>query len=387
MSTHLSASSLKTALEEAVKQRDIKYKIVFAISFSFAGDDTQAQHDTESFIKHCKDLFGIASPDIAKFQIPDDENPHLYFKDNICNLVYKTHGSIPGRKLLLLHYAGHGRLTTAGDLELCAKATEDSQYLSWDSVDCDLLRPNISGIRTFLADLDVLCVVDCCHSGRASRASMPIGRTVEVIAAADEKSVTNSRADQPTFTQRFLTELRRQVEMGDVSITVARIHTATTARHSGRSEPIHSLLVGDTPILLPVKTMKRPKLSSTPGSSVLTSQSIAESRWAPPQYSAVIRVHSQGQITDESTRTLVDWLMSLPNEYGLEISSIHSSHSTVIFLTVGYEHKFALLRLNAIEGLEVDVMYETFLSRNLLSLFTGSSQEFAQGTSVSAGSV
>ncbi|KAF3315406.1 hypothetical protein TWF173_003946 [Orbilia oligospora] len=135
---------LRKKLEEAIKQRNVHYKLVFLLTMSFESDDTGAKADSKAFAAAMKELFGLINENIFEFVFQMDMHADLHWVRTIPDWIQKLKDSCTGRKLLLLHFAGHGALNSLGELELQGNQsrTPYKQALHWINLSEFLLRPN-----------------------------------------------------------------------------------------------------------------------------------------------------------------------------------------------------------------------------------------------------
>jgi hypothetical protein len=71
-------------------------------------------------------------------------------------------------------------------------------------------------LKALLKDaiIDILFVMDCCHSAIAGRGGK-VGARVELMAATSPNGISNSRKDGYTFTQYFCDPFRKLLNIGE----------------------------------------------------------------------------------------------------------------------------------------------------------------------------
>ncbi|EGX50347.1 hypothetical protein AOL_s00076g111 [Orbilia oligospora ATCC 24927] len=363
-------AELRKKLDEAIKQRNVDYKLVFLVTMSFETDDAGAKADSKAFAAAMKELFGLIDENIFEFVFPMDMHADLHWVRTIPDWIQKLKDSCTGRKLLLLHFAGHGALNSLGELELQGNQsrTPYKQALHWINLSEFLLRPNRTELH---GEVDVTFFLDCCYSGAFVAPVQLSDKTVEVLAATDAGSLTTTRSSHnitATFTQRLIYEMRSMAyDEGKPIVTFPEIlkRMQNRKQDSPKSKPVYRMLFGEVPILLPVKSLDRPP----PASTAVPSDPLALESWRPQEHSLALKVHINSSINDKSTRVIVQWLHKLRGEFGMELVGVNDTNSTtIVFLTVPYTSLYVLYRLELRGVCKLEVIHENLYSRNLLSM-------------------
>ncbi|KAF3289289.1 hypothetical protein TWF970_003069 [Orbilia oligospora] len=319
--------NFKKALQDAISQRSVSYKRVFVVTVYFASDDTDAQTDSKEFAKTMKSLLGLHDTDMIEVVFPDDEEAEIFWSMKHLELLSLSR-SFQGRKLFIFHFAGHGFLNRSKELIL---------------------------------------------SGAFVRPTVASEGTVEVLAASDSRAITTGRKSEnveATFTQRFLLEMRTLVGRADKPhITLPDVLNALQQRKRDptKSMPTYGMLYGSTPVLFPVTTLQRPEQAPTSSSSSPRPHTLAT--WRRPQHSVGLKVHLPSGISDESTRTMVKWLLQLRDDLKVEVTSVNDTASTVVFLSVPYSQLYIFCRLEAAGVCRFERICENIFSENLLASF------------------
>ncbi|KAF3904634.1 hypothetical protein ABW21_db0205882 [Orbilia brochopaga] len=363
------AQEFKLVLEQAAKQRHHEYELVFAVSFYFENDDTDAAKDAASFIQSAQRNFGIEETNSFNIAIPAERMTTDFWYTSILTNILKTTGSCPGKKLLLLHYAGHGTEDAAEGLRLTEDLGPDSRFLPWERIRISLFEP-VCLEGSSLEDTDLAIFLDCCYSGRAIREELLINRTVEVLAATDAPNTANSRTGGLSFTQRVITHMDNAMSPNK-NCTLAGIFRTSTEPARLDSEaavPTFCRLVGSVPIILPTNNKKQ--LESTTFLPPRLPSSLAQSIHAPASHSVALRIHIRSSITAVETEMLVEWLLNLPISYGVELNSVHEIYSrTSIMLTVSYEMMHVIFNLMKTGQIDVEIIQENIFFQNMLERF------------------
>ncbi|KAK6501504.1 hypothetical protein TWF481_009342 [Arthrobotrys musiformis] len=394
---------LKSMLDEATEQRKISYKLVFVVTVIFQNDNTGAAEDATLFATAMKEVLGIRDINVFKHVIPVDKGAPDYWLFNIIKDVYDISASCIGRKLLILHFAGHGYLD-GGKLFLAGGPPEPppetpqqpqlhlpnlqyQQAIPWSLIKKVLLDPTR---RDPTGILDVAVVLDCCYSGAFDGPVVPklgIGikenwsRTIEVIAATDGDTTTVDRRStniRSTFTQRFVYTIRQLAgQAGSPPVTLPRIlsqlnnHTRLENQKPLPPSPLHShqkpyatyrFLSGHAPILLPTTSLQLAPALDRPTQLHPTMRST----WRSKSHYALFQVRLPAEIQEESTIKIINWLYKLPTDFDVEVLSVHESTSTAVFLIASYADMGMLYRLETSGLCKVQRISENIFSRNLL---------------------
>ncbi|KAK6540664.1 hypothetical protein TWF694_008057 [Orbilia ellipsospora] len=343
----INAVKLKEALERACEQRKINYKLVFAVALSFASDNTGAKDDSKSFTRACLELFDIIKTDVLELEFPDDMDSEDYFTFEVAPKIYHMTKSCTERKLLIIHFAGHGIVDAGGNLSIAGGMTGVPQEVRWETV-----KESLFGARSasHFKNMDIVFVLDCCYAGSADMTGFRDQRVVEIMAAVEGDKKTNERltarpsigqkSAQPSFTQRIINNMRLAVSQQPAGIAMREIFDSMVSRRSDRGTPVYHTVRGSRGVFIPGRTTRLPGLVRDVRESP---SALAASRWAPPTYRIAMMIHADGSIDDTDTQELVRWLQSLASKFGVEVTSVHKTQSTVIFVTVPGQHYHDLL--------------------------------------------
>ncbi|KAF3214423.1 hypothetical protein TWF192_006010 [Orbilia oligospora] len=172
-----------------------------------------------------------------------------------------------------------------------------------------LLRPNRTELH---GELDVAFFLDCRYSGAFVAPEQLCDKTVEVLAATDAGSLTTTRSSQnitATFTQRLIYEMHSMAYgEGKPIVTFPEILKRIQNRKQdpSKSPPVYRMLFGEVPILLPIKSLDHPPISTAGPSDPLALET-----WRPQEHSLALKVYIDSSTNDKSTRMIVQWLHKL----------------------------------------------------------------------------
>lgn len=236
-----------------------------------------------------------------------------------------------GRVLLILHYAGHGAVRDNGLI-----FNADSQYPRTFNYD-RTINPKLE-IYNYLGEsleiFDCVTILDCCHSGYATRESHVQTRCAEVLSAVREdqsafpKGIDSAgKVTARTFTAKLSALVSHRRGKGHESISfLDAIHELKTYSNRTRM-PQFKMLFGST------STVRVPLLS--PSSTIVHGQSTNLSSASLKQgdvIRALFSVHMPSDIDSEGVQKLTDWLLKLDRQFGLHVSGIYPGNSTFLLL-------------------------------------------------------
>ncbi|KAK6342323.1 hypothetical protein TWF718_007726 [Orbilia javanica] len=373
-------ASLREALENALTQRKINYKLVFVATVTFESDNTGSREDSKAFATAMKQAFRMPAVNIFEFVVPKQEHdPHAYWYLEIAKKIGEVSQSIQGRKLLLLHFAGHGGFDNNG--RFCLEGgpptpglSAGTQKIQWENVERSLLSSQgrmLSGVT------DVAVILDCCFSGAVetdrTRYQVSTGqqrdptdvKIVEVLSATDDRTTTEGRdlVNRATFTRRFIQEIRTMIGRSDPPPVTFPAVLAALNKESQSPKPLatYHFLSGTAPILFPVTSLE---VAAGPISG--PSNPRAMGTWRRPEHNVALKVHFPFSADAESISTVVKWLYKLRRDFEIEIIGVNKTTSTIIFLTVPYENLHILYRLEVSSLCTVERICENIYSKNLL---------------------
>ena len=363
-------SQLRTRIEAALDQRSRHYACYFTFAIRYEKDDTSAEKDMANFQTILK-MLGL--PVAMELVIPADDVTPLWTLINWWAKLIATRKLNAGRALIIGHYAGHGGLNSHGQLFFQASPQYPAHFLYEKSFDIFFEESNIP------PETDVCIILDACYSGVATRGDGGRTWTAELIAAVgpEQKALENwsysARVQNQSFTSRLVDEVAREVGKGATGIVLADI-VSTLRQHSNPDRmPIYQLKAGKfanrIPSLKNVQfpphqrtssqhqrrqaTLSAPASSSVSGS--ITSPfhgSLQPSATTSSDLSAVFQVHLQTvDPTGPEAQMLLDWLLSLGAELGIEVMGVYKTTKSTTLLFHGPWTLWA--RLNGLSGFEL----------------------------------
>src|SRR5947207_9180916 len=175
----ISLSDIQNALRTAVSRRSRVYSKSFALAIRFEKDDTRAERDCKHF-QHILHAFGLSPAE--EYVIEGSDNMPGW------RLITKFRSFLdaaiqsPGRSIVLVHYAGHGKIDRNGDLVFQANFKSHQRSFRFRNTFLDIVSEN-SPFSESNPSVDVVFILDSCYSGRATRAATNVSRVVEVLAA------------------------------------------------------------------------------------------------------------------------------------------------------------------------------------------------------------
>ncbi|KAK6348979.1 hypothetical protein TWF730_009739 [Orbilia blumenaviensis] len=379
-------ASLRKALENALSQRKINYKLVFVATVTFESDDTGAREDSKAFAAAMKQAFKMPAVNVLEFVVPKEEyHSPIYWYREVEKKIGEVSKSSQGRKLLLFHFAGHGGFDSYGSFCLeggppTPGLSTETQKIQWGDIKGCLLSSQ-GPMRSDVTDVAI--ILDCCFSGAIetdrTRYQAPTGhqkdptnvKIVEVLSATDNRTTTAGRdlGRQATFTRRFIQEIRTMIGRSDSPLVTFPAVLAALNKESQSPKPLatYHFLSGTAPILFPVTSLEV-AADPTPGPS----NPRAMDTWRRPEHNVALKVHFPFSADDESISTVVKWLYKLRRDFEIEVIGVNKTASTVVFLTVPYENLYLLYGLEDSRLCTVERVCENIYSKNLLHDILGS---------------
>ena len=181
----IACERVKSPIQESIHQRARHYQI-YSLSIFFEGDQTGAAEDSKIFL----DMVRCLGAEGDTLRIPQSSprlgGPGWVVNGRIRALIQNGLQLDPeyGRVLLILHYAGHGAIGENGLM-----FNGDSQYPRSFNYD-RTINPKLETISNYLGEsldiFDCVTILDCCHSGYATRENNVQTRCAEVLPAVRE---------------------------------------------------------------------------------------------------------------------------------------------------------------------------------------------------------
>lgn len=108
-----------------------------------------------------------------------------------------------GRTLLIFHYSGHGIPDENHQLLLTANRSASSPTMKWQVIRNRIIFTNNPSDEEFFRNMDILFVLDSCHSGLGARSPPASASSINVIAACGASHTAQMRGHAISFSQRF----------------------------------------------------------------------------------------------------------------------------------------------------------------------------------------
>lgn len=184
---------IRLSLQNVIDFPGRHYQNVYALSFHFTRDQTGGAEDSATFVSMVRSL-GVETPQV--FTIPDlgkesglgpeyQVGQKLWTFLNSCAPPTKSEA----RALVLLHYAGHGKIDRNEELVFFADLAYPRSFRFNFT-----LNPLVTPFEEICLDkIDAVTILDACQVGIATRSSAQAGRAAEVVSAvrADQKAFHN----------------------------------------------------------------------------------------------------------------------------------------------------------------------------------------------------
>ncbi|KAK6337051.1 hypothetical protein TWF718_009837 [Orbilia javanica] len=401
------AMRMLNEVEEALQQRKYRYELVFVVTVYFQTDDTGAQEDSATFATGMKQMLGLPGVSVIECMIPRRVDAADFWLLEIRPKIEAITNSTKGRKLLILHFAGHGTVDSRRGLVLeGGQANTPETVETFDPYDKYALEPPApkdylqfiewGTIRSSLFDkarrgalgaLDIIVILDCCYAGvfgigtTHTHSKLPFdphGAVIEILAATDKDTRTPMRrllGGQATFTQKFISVMREMVGHVDKPpITIPKVLAIlNTRKQPGTLSAVYDRLGGSAPILFPVTTLGLPPQTDTSKPDL-----IALGSWRQPCLYLALEIHFTRQPDEATTTSLVRWLLQAESQYDLRVNGVFKAESTIIHLTLSYESLYLFHALRSHGIVTIKRTAENLYSQNLIRGYIDTKDDVAR---------
>ncbi|KAK9350207.1 hypothetical protein V1523DRAFT_420530 [Lipomyces doorenjongii] len=309
----------RAKLQEAVEARGTRYHSTKVSIFRFEDDATGADCDANTFSGCMQDVFGIDH--MEDFAIKKtSKSPGFDVHKRIVRLVDTM---IHARSLLIIAYIGHAVIHTESNrLQLISE--NGSQKMPWSFVH----EPFLASSSNDLQNLDVLAVLDCCYAGSAVRAGGE--RSVQLLAACDERSTVRSKKDGVTFIQRVRQAAYALKNSGNLSVNVERLFgELQRLKPSKAPDAVHKIIGNARPLVLSVKHISSSALQHSTSSSNETN--------------VLFKISLTGGPRDVLLSEFLQLTKRIPPVFKVSLENAYESHSIVLLCRASWE-TFARLR-------------------------------------------
>ncbi|KKK26141.1 hypothetical protein ARAM_005992 [Aspergillus rambellii] len=301
----------RTTLQAAVRQQAIRYTASHALAIRWEEDNTSAQQDTAHFQSMLKTLQLPAAQELV---IPStDRTPGWNIAGVLRDVVSKAEKSA-GRSLIMVHYAGHGKLGPNGNL-LAVEGPSSNR--SFDAQRC--LVDQVDLLDSML--IDILFIFDCCYSFTACREPELAGRIVEIIGASDNASSSPLANSPPrnTLTAKIAGEIRCRQRQGHQYVEFADVVQALRSRENAVTKPVHRLKMGTSSICLPLGGLN-----------------IVNPLRIPPTLRAVFSVAITNDMNQQELDQFTALLRSFPPNAAIVLEGVYPTGSMCFILSSAY---------------------------------------------------
>ncbi|KAK9368066.1 hypothetical protein V1509DRAFT_624162 [Lipomyces kononenkoae] len=303
-------------LLEAVEARGAIYQSIQVLIFRFEDDATGADEDAYTFSGCMKDVFGI--DDVEDFAIERTSKSPGF---DVCKRIMTKLLSV--KSLLIIAYIGHGIIDIESNkLQLISE--NGNQKMFWSDIHDSFLESTYD----YIQNLDVLAVLDCCYAGSAIRAGG--NRSVQLLAACDERSTVRSRTDGVSFVQRFRQAAYGLKNAGNLFVNIESLFgELQRLKPPNAPDAVHKIIGNARPLVLPLKH----RSSGTPGQLMSSSN----------ETSVLFKISLTGGPTDMVLSDFLQLIMTIPPEFKITVEDAFESNSVVFLCRASWE-TFARLR-------------------------------------------
>ncbi|KAK9427060.1 hypothetical protein V1505DRAFT_417702 [Lipomyces doorenjongii] len=290
----------RAKLQEAVEARGTRYHSTKVFIFRFEDDATGADCDANTFSGCMQDVFGIDH--MEDFAIKKtSKSPGFDVHKRIVRLVDTM---IHARSLLIIAYIGHAVIHTESNrLQLISE--NGSQKMPWSFVH----EPFLASSSNDLQNLD---------------------RSVQLLAACDERSTVRSKKDGVTFIQRVRQAAYALKNSGNLSVNVERLFgELQRLKPSKAPDAVHKIIGNARPLVLSVKHISSSALQHSTSSSNETN--------------VLFKISLTGGPRDVLLSEFLQLTKRIPPVFKVSLENAYESHSIVLLCRASWE-TFARLR-------------------------------------------
>jgi hypothetical protein len=225
-----SVGDLQALIQRAVDSQNTKYySDVLAVSIYFSDDDTMAKDDADTFANFATRI-GVKHEHL----LLSGQHPEIQVTGYLYSSL--TQFATADKCLLFLHYADHGA-PEEDQYHWYVNSGKNSPKVRWSTIRDRLLLSDVASDNELFGSLDVVCIIDSCHSGLATRCNPMATRSINIMAACGGAKLARSRQGGITFTQRFVTSCLFQLkscgtgmlDIAAIGIALSDDSTATKA--------------------------------------------------------------------------------------------------------------------------------------------------------------
>ncbi|KAJ5138281.1 uncharacterized protein N7515_003129 [Penicillium bovifimosum] len=207
---------LKADLEKVAASPGNVYERKVALLVRWDNDTTGETKDIGTMTDTMK-TFGIQCTNFllqAK-----DEGQGSTLRHKISTMIAECRAS-KVHSLFVFYYVGHGAIAGDGSLYF----VQGDNGISWTKIRGELVYDVYEEKdRASMRRVDVLCVLDCCYSGAATRAGATAGNVAQVLAACGPRETTQARDPSTSFTMRLFSAAHHFRQAGQATVSTAAL--------------------------------------------------------------------------------------------------------------------------------------------------------------------
>lgn len=182
-------------------------------------------------------LLGFETPEID-INPNDATIPGFTLAYNIGLLLSLAHQK-PGSSIVLLHYTGHAVANQNNELVF---TSQTGKQIAADRLMADMCSEYTIPLD---ANVDIVVILDCCHSYLFTRTANEGHRRVDVLSAGDRED-PNAYSSRGTlsFTSRLSVETQKRAQRDDVEIGMADLVSSLRETSSPVKTPTYAARLG-----------------------------------------------------------------------------------------------------------------------------------------------
>ncbi|KAL4788183.1 hypothetical protein BJX76DRAFT_367333 [Aspergillus varians] len=304
----------RQTIQAAVRQHSTQYTDSYSLSIRWEMDNTQAHRDTGHFQSLLQTFHLPAAQELVI--AATDDTPGWTLQGRFRQILSSAKQN-RGRALVIVHYAGHGEAQQDNGLDFVEH--ESGRRFSAQVFLFSMVMQNQGYELSNDSNVDVLFLLDCCHSYVACRAPETSHRIVEVIAATDESASLAYSPPRNTITAKLAGEIRRRQREGHKYVEFAEVVQSLRAQPGAVKRPSHGLRMGALSICLPFS-----------GLTNVNPQHIQ------PPLRVVFGVHITDNMTAGQLNNFVTWIQALPANATITLEGVYPTSSTLLILCAPY---------------------------------------------------